>query len=81
MKLRVKLFAGAKELAGTETAELIVADRASVAVLRQELGSRFPELQPLLPHLLVAVDSEYATDDCVLAETSEVACFPPVSGG
>ena len=81
MKLTVRLFARAKELAGTPTAELYCAEHARVADVRQELGQKFPQLQPILPYLMIAVDSEYASDDYELAEANEVACFPPVSGG
>jgi len=81
MKLVVQLFARARDLAGTERVELSIPDAARVADLRRELGARFPRLAPVLSSLLVAVDTDYAGDDRVLAPGCEVACFPPVSGG
>lgn len=81
MKLSVKLFARARDLAGTSTVELDLPDSCRVAQMKQTLAARCPNLQPLLPNLLIAVGNDYANDDTPLKSNSEVACFPPVSGG
>jgi molybdopterin converting factor subunit 1 len=81
MKVRVKLFAAARELAGSDQLALEIADRATLADLRVTVEKTFPALQKILPHTLWAVDAEYAGDDCVIDERSEVAIIPPVSGG
>ncbi len=81
MKVRVKLFAAAKELAGRDTLELETADGATVADLRLAVAKEFPALQKILRHSVWAVDAEYAGDDCVIGQHSEVAFIPPVSGG
>jgi molybdopterin converting factor subunit 1 len=81
MKVRVKLFAAARELAGSDTLELEIAERPTLAELRLAVGKRVPALQRILSHALWAVDAEYAADDYVINERSEVALIPPVSGG
>lgn len=81
MKLAVKLFARARDLAGSSLIELEVPDLATVADLRTALTSTYPALAPLAPILLIAVGTDYASDQVKLTATSDVACFPPVSGG
>lgn len=79
--LAVKLFAKARDLAGSPLVELPWSDGETVAVLKQRLIEQYADLRPLVPRLLVAVNNNYAADDCALKTTDEVACFPPVSGG
>ncbi len=81
MNVTVRLFARARELAGQPEVCVDVSDGATVAELRQTLGQSCPELKSLLPHLLFAVDNEYASETRCLEPTVEVAAFPPVSGG
>ncbi len=81
MKVSVKLFARASELAGTNQLELQIPERSTIAGLRAEMLRSCPELSPLMESLHIAVGSEYASDDCYIEPDSEVACFPPVSGG
>ncbi len=81
MKLSVKLFARARDLAGASQVELELPDRATVADLRFAITSRYPPLAPLAPSLLIAVNMDYVNDETVLQANSDVACFPPVSGG
>ncbi len=80
---RVKLFARAKELAGTDCAELVLTQDGPVTVgrVRRELGERFPNLKPVLSSLHFAVGTEYADDSRPVNPDDELACFPPVSGG
>ena len=81
MKVAVQLFARARDLAGSSRVELEVPAAASVADLRRSLCERFPQISPLAPNLLVAIDNNYADDRTALPPGAEVACFPPVSGG
>lgn len=81
MKVSVKLFAWARDLAGMDCVEVEVPSRGRVADLREALGEQLPELRPILANLLVAVGTDYATDETPLGSSGEVACFPPVSGG
>ena len=79
--LTVKLFAKARDLVGREVIELEWADGQTVAELKRRLGEQHPQLEPLIPRLLVAVNNNYATDNATLNTADEIACFPPVSGG
>ena len=81
MNVKVKLFAVAREKAGVAEVALELPTSATVADLRKRLAEEHPSLQPLLPHVLFAVDSKYAEHDTPLTEECEVACIPPVSGG
>ncbi len=81
MIVQVKLFAAARQAVGQETAEVPLADAASVGDLRRQLVDQWPALAPLGPYLLFAVDQQFADDDLPLAGKAEIACFPPVSGG
>ena len=81
MNVRVQLFAIAKQLAGRDAVELTVPDGATIAELRRLLAEAVPALTPVLPHVLFAVNSQYADETTVVAQGASVACIPPVSGG
>lgn len=81
MKIEVRLFARAKDLAGADRIALELPADAKVADLRAALGERVPALRPLLPTLLVAINNDFANDQQQVPATAEIACFPPVSGG
>jgi sulfur-carrier protein len=81
MNIQVRLFAVARQLAGHETVTLKLPEGSTVERLREQLAAEYPELAPLLPHVLFAVGSEYVGDTHTLAESLEIACIPPVSGG
>lgn len=81
MTVRVRLFAVAKELAGSEVLAVEVPDGATLAAVRQAVAAVAPALGSILPHALWAVDAVYAADDTVVDERCEVAIIPPVSGG
>ena len=81
MKLQVLLFAAAADAVGQSSVTVDVGEPATVGDLRQQLTDQYPALKNTAAVLLVAVNSEYVADGCVLSEGDEVACFPPVSGG
>lgn len=81
MKTAVKLFARARDLAGTAMLDLDLAESATAADLRAVLGEQVPALQPILPSLLIAVGNDYAVPATRVAGRTDLAVFPPVSGG
>lgn len=81
MKARVRLFAIARQLAGTEMLELELPHGATVAELRTKLAGTFPALHRVVEQAMFAVDGEYAADERVLKPEADIACIPPVSGG
>jgi molybdopterin converting factor subunit 1 len=81
MKIRVKLFAVAKELAGCDELTVDLPSAASISDLQQAVAKSSPALARIVPYALWAVGAQYASDTTPLNEKSEVALIPPVSGG
>ena len=81
MKVRVRLFALARERAGAEWVELSLETGATIGDLREQLAREHSGLAAIVPHVAFAVGTRYAGDQTVIAEGSEIACIPPVSGG
>ena len=76
---KVRAFGITRELLGGKEA-IIVVQGDTVADLRSELASRFPDLEGL-KSLYIAVNNDYAAEDQVLKSSDEIALIPPVSGG
>lgn len=81
MRVRVRLFALARQVAGSEAVEVELPDGATVGALRRALGEQLPALTSSLRLMLVAVNTDYASDDVVITPSDEIALIPPVSGG
>jgi molybdopterin synthase sulfur carrier subunit len=76
---RIKAFGITKDVLGARETSLEIAGQ-TVGDLRKELHDRYPQLLGLRS-LYIAVNSNYADDNTVLAGTDEIALIPPVSGG
>jgi len=81
MKVRVRLFAMARQAAGRDGIELEVAEGATIGQLRRQLGAQVPQLLGLLSQTMFALGARYASDETVIPPGADVACIPPVSGG
>jgi MoaE-MoaD fusion protein len=81
MRVRVRLFAMQRELAGTREHALDLADGATVADAWDGLVAAFPVLAPGRDSVRFARNGAYADAATTLAEGDEVAMIPPVSGG
>jgi molybdopterin synthase sulfur carrier subunit len=81
VQIRIRLFALARQLAGSDAITLELPPAATVRDLRVGMAKCCPALAAIMPHLLIAVNSEYSGDDVVLEQDADVACIPPVSGG
>lgn len=81
MKLKVRLFAAARELAGCGEVEIELPTGASVGELRAALIVAAPALEALAERSMVAVNEEYASDATLLNNSDVAALIPPVSGG
>lgn len=79
--VHLKYFAAARERAGTSSEDLPLPSPATVAALLEQACARHPALRPLLPHLRVAVNQEFAAPADAVPEDAEVALIPPVAGG
>jgi molybdopterin converting factor subunit 1 len=81
MIVHVRLFARARDLAGSDAVRVQLPEGATVADLRRRLAADCPTLAPLLERSALAVANEFAEDALVLSANAEVALLPPVSGG
>lgn len=81
MHLRVLLFAGLRERLRRDSVDVALPAGARVRDLLAALARDQPDLSASLSVCRVAVDQEFVGADHVIAEGSEVAVIPPVSGG
>ncbi|MGE0135618.1 MAG: molybdenum cofactor biosynthesis protein MoaE [Dehalococcoidia bacterium] len=82
MQVKVMLFAGLRELLGSELDERFEGDSVTVSEFRLRLGERYPQLGPHLECAAIAVNEEYVRDgDTAIRAGDVVALIPPVSGG
>jgi molybdopterin converting factor subunit 1 len=81
MRVRVRLFAIQRELAGTREHLLELADGATVEDAWTALVATYQALAPGRPSVRFARNGAYADAATPLADGDEVAMIPPVSGG
>lgn len=81
MFVHVRLFARARDLAGSDAVAIELPDGARVGDLRRALAEAHPRLASLLEKSALAVNNEFAEDDVVVPTNAELALLPPVSGG
>ena len=81
IRVRVRLFAMQRELAGTRQVELELPDGGTIEAAWNGLITRFPVLAPGRSAVRFARNGDYAAADVALADGDEVAMIPPVSGG
>ena len=81
MRVRVRLFARARDLAGADAVVLDLPPAATAGDLRRRLAEAHPALAGLLERSALAVNDEFADDALALPLDAEVALLPPVSGG
>src|SRR5205814_787209 len=79
--MRIRLFARARDLAGTDALDVDLPAGATVAELRRRLAAEHPALARLVGHCAFAVNDEFADDALPLPAGADVALLPPVSGG
>lgn len=83
MKTQVLLFAAAKQIVGCAEVEIELSSELEPTIgnLKYAIGLAFPPLQSLLDRSSFAIDNEWAENNAIIREGSEVAMIPPVSGG
>lgn len=79
--VQVRVFALLRERLGTPILSMELPDSATVGDLRRAIGALRPDFEGLSRSLLIAVGSVYAEDDRSIDPSTEIAAFPPVSGG
>jgi molybdopterin converting factor subunit 1 len=81
MRIRVRLFAVQRELAGAREVALQLPDGATIEDAWSALVRQLPVLAPGRGSLRFARNAAYAPPSTTLADGDEVAMIPPVSGG
>jgi molybdopterin synthase catalytic subunit len=81
VRVRIRLFAIQRELAGAREVTVELAPGATVEAAWAAIVARFPVLAPGRSSVRFAVNGEYAGPETGLADGDEVAMIPPVSGG
>jgi molybdopterin converting factor small subunit len=79
---RVLLFAVLRDAAGSQVLELDDSrEEISVPELLGLCAQNCPAIAKYLPHVRVAVDLEYVTNEARVRQNQEIALLPPVAGG
>jgi MoaE-MoaD fusion protein len=81
MRVRIRLFAMQRELAGTREVAVELPVGATVASAWEALVALHPVLAPGAASVRYARNGSYAEAGTALADGDEVAMIPPVSGG
>lgn len=81
MQVRIRYFAGLREVTGIEGEVLDLPADATAATARAVLGERYPSLARLLPPCVVAVNRAYVGTDTPLHAGDELVFIPPLGGG
>ena len=81
LRVRVRLFAIQRELAGAREVPLELPPGATIDDAWSAVVSRHPGLAPGRPSVRFARNGDYAEPSTALADGDEVAFIPPVSGG
>ena len=79
--VHVKLFAGARQLAGADELTIDLPAGGTVGELRDAMARLHPDMLPLLRRARFAVNCEFASDETTVPASGDVAIIPPVSGG
>jgi len=81
VRVMVRYFGGAHEIAATEREALRVRSGASVKEVANEMERLHPGLRRLRSSVRFSVNMELADESQTLHEGDEVGVLPPVAGG
>lgn len=81
MKVRVRLFAALREIAGEEEVELDLPAGTTVSGVWDELVRKEQRLAPYAGSINYAVNRDFVRRETEVAAGDEIAFLPPVSGG
>lgn len=80
-KVKLKLFAAFREIAGQGELEWLLGPGQSAGEVLAGLVAEYPALAAGAPTALIMVNKRYATRQTLLQPGDEVAFLPPVGGG
>jgi molybdopterin converting factor subunit 1 len=81
MKIKVKFFALARDLAGTGETSLDLPASSTTEAAVSQIVAAYPNLASIRPRLAIALNQSYVRENQSLREGDEIALIPPVSGG
>ena len=81
MHIKVKCFAGCKDVVGRAEQTIDVPEATTVGDAFNHLVGLYPDLVRFRSSLMTAVNAEYVKWDVILKDGDVLACIPPVSGG
>ena len=80
-QVTVLYFAQAQERSGCPLEIIEIPGISNTSAVRDLLANHHPALAELLPHCRLALDHSFIDGALTLADGSELAVIPPVSGG
>ncbi len=80
MKVNILAFGITKDIFGSSSVAIDLANDATISNLKYLLEQEYPKLKQLATYM-VAANNEYALDGDTIHERDEIAIIPPVSGG
>ncbi len=81
MRVKVKLFARLRDIAGRGELERDIGPGATAAAVWCDLVREFPDLAAYERSLSTAINADYARMNDPVRDGDEIAFLPPVSGG
>lgn len=81
MKIKVLVFAHIKEIIGSGEVALELANGGKGDDVLGKLVELYPELADHRKYLKLSMNGEYINNNDAVLDDSEIAIFPPVSGG
>ena len=80
-KIKILFFATLRDYVGSKSIELEIPQGTTVNGLIDILVGTYPRLEKVKESMMAAINREYTGGDQIVPEGSEIAFFPPVSGG
>ncbi|MGC8913019.1 MAG: molybdopterin converting factor subunit 1 [Thermoplasmata archaeon] len=80
MKIKVKYFAGLRDITGRETETINVEHGITISGLLSLLYKKYPEMKKTA-EIIVAKNRQYVEENERIEDGDEIALLPPVSGG
>ena len=81
MQITVRYFAAHRDITGTATERIEVADGATLGLIWDVLEVRYPALSPYRGRVLLACNERFGDASTPVTAGDTVAFIPPVSGG
>ena len=80
-QVTILFFATLRDMTGERRIMKMIPDDMLIAGLKDVLIEEFPRLKDIINSVIVSMNHEFAFNDAPIPSDSEIALFPPVSGG